>query len=133
MRVTGKLSTVCDQSFGLVGGSETSGAVLGTGIIFPCSDGSALARVTDVSAWGDGYNAAPVLAETEFDPKSDWHTYRFEFQDGEVRLLVDGDEILRDNVDPNIASTATDAAAGLWSQGVALEVRRVEVTALPVE
>jgi hypothetical protein len=133
MRVTGTLSTVCDQSFGLVGGSEASGSIFGTGIIFPCSGGPALARITNVSAWGDGYNIAPVLADAEFDPKSGWHTYRFELQDDEIRLFVDGDEVLRSDVDPGIAPTATDVAAGLWSQGVAVEVRRVEVTTLPVE
>lgn len=133
MRVTGTLSTVCDQSFGLVGGSETTGDVFGTGIIFPCSGDSAQARITDVSAWRDGYNVAPVLADAEFDPKSDWHTYRFELQDDEVRLFVDGDEILRGKVDLDIAPSASDIAAGIWSQGVGIEVRRVEVTALPVE
>jgi hypothetical protein len=131
MRVTGKLSTVCDQSFGLVGGSESSGDIFGTGVLFPCSGSSAQARITDVSTWGDGYNVAPVLADAEFDPKGDWHTYRFELQEGEVRLLVDGDELLRDTVDPDIAPTATDIEAGLWSQGVGVEVRRIEVTALP--
>lgn len=131
MRVTGTLSTVCDQSFGLAGGSESEKAVFGTGIIYPCSGGPALARVTDVSAWGAGYNVAPVLADAEFDPEGRWHTYRFEMQDGDVRLFVDGKEIVQDAASSTIAPTATDIEAGLWSQGVAVEVRRVEVTTLP--
>lgn len=133
MRVTGALSTVCDQSFGLVGGSESSGGVIGTGVIFPCSGGPAQARITDVTSWGGGYNVAPVLADTEFDPGSDWHTYRFELQDGEVRLFIDGDEVLRETADPGISPAATDIEAGLWSQGVGVEVRRIEVTAIPPE
>ena len=133
MRVTGTLSTVCDQSFGLVGGSESSGAVFGTGVIFPCSGGLALARITDVSAWGDGYNVAPMLAEAEFDPEGSWRTYRFELENGEARLFVDGDEVVQETVAPDIAPTATDIEAGLWSQGVGLEVRRIEVKALPAE
>jgi hypothetical protein len=117
----------------MVAGSESSEAVFGTGVIFPCSGGPNLARITDVSAWGDGYNVAPALAEAEFDPESAWHTYRFELQDGEARLLVDGEEVVQEAVDPIIAPAATDIEAGLWSQGVGLEVRRIEVTALPAE
>ena len=101
MRVTGSLESVCDQSFGLVGGSPGAGQVYGGGLIFPCASDTTRARLTDVSLWEDGYNADSVLAEKKFDPGNEWHTYRFELRGDELRLLVDGADV--------VSGTAGDA------------------------
>ena len=66
----------------------------GGGLIFPCAAEAARARLTDVSVWEDGYNADPVIAEEAFDPGDDWHTYRFELRGDELRLLVDGADVV---------------------------------------
>lgn len=131
IRVNGKLEAVCDQSFGITAGSPSAELVFGGGIIFPCGGGEPIARVTDVSLWEDGYNADEVLADFAFTPSDTWQTYRFELQDSQLTLLVDGDEIVSVAADPGIAPGATEIETGLWSQGVGLEIRRVTVTALP--
>jgi hypothetical protein len=131
IRVTNVLDTVCDQSFGIAGGSPGSGLVFGGGVIFPCSGESATARLTDVTAWEDGYNADPVIAEKAFVPGDEWQTYRFELRGDRLRLLVDGVGVVSSSVDPSIDPAALDAEAGIWSQGVGLEVRRVAIYPLP--
>ena len=56
--------------------------------------GFAASRLTDVAVWEDGYNADPALAEETFDPGNEWHTYRFELRADELRLLVDGKDVV---------------------------------------
>jgi hypothetical protein len=131
MRVASVLETVCDQSFGLVGGSPASGTVVGGGLLFPCDGGSALARLTNVGEWEDGYNGDTVLAEEAFDPGEDWHTYRFEVRGDQIRLLVDGVGLVTTEPDTPLDPEATDREAGIWAQGVGVEVRRVVVVTLP--
>jgi hypothetical protein len=130
IRVNGLLETFCDQSFGLTAGDASAGQVSGAGILFPCQDDSARARLTDVSTWEDGYHADPLFAENPFDPGADWHTYRFEVRGDEVRLIVDGVGILTGTLDSPIDS-AGGAQTGIWSQGVALEIRKIEIYPLP--
>jgi hypothetical protein len=131
MRVAGRLESVCDQSFGLTAGSPTANQAVGGGLIFPCASDTARARLTDVSVWEDGYNADPVLAEETFDPGDDWHTYRFELRGDELRLLIDGADVVTGTLEVPIDPNSPDAQAGLWAQGVELEVRKVSVHALP--
>jgi hypothetical protein len=133
MRVTGVLKTVCDQSFGLVGGSPDLSKVFGAGLIFPCDSGQPQARLTDVTVWQDGYNADAALGEAAYDPGDAWHTYRFEIHGDRLRLLVDGVAVA--NGSPQVAPGWDNATqeAGIWSQGVALEVRRLAVIPLPAE
>lgn len=131
IRVTGVLDTVCDQSFGIAGGSPGSGLVFGGGVIFPCSGEGAKARLTDVTVWEDGYNADAVIAEKAFTPGEKWRTYRFELRGDRLRLLVDGVGVVSGSIDPSIDPAALDAEAGLWSQGVGLEIRRVAIYPLP--
>jgi hypothetical protein len=131
IRVNGLLASVCDQSFGLTAGSPGTDQMYGGGLIFPCAAESARARLTDVSVWEDGYNADPVLAEEAFDPGDDWHTYRFELRGDELRLLVDGADVVSGTLDAPIDPSSADAQAGLWAQGVQLEVRKVSVQSLP--
>jgi hypothetical protein len=131
IRVNGLLESVCDQSFGLTAGSPGADQMYGGGLIFPCAAESARARLTDVSVWEDGYNADPVIAEEAFDPGDDWHTYRFELRGNELRLLVDGADVVTGTLDAPIDPSVADAQAGLWAQGVGLEVRRVSVQSLP--
>jgi hypothetical protein len=87
--------------------------------------------LTDVSVWEDGYNADPVLGEKEFDPGDDWHTYRFELRGDEIRLLIDGADVVTATLEVPVNSASADAQAGLWAQGVQLEVRKVSVQSLP--
>ncbi len=131
MRVNGLLDSVCDQSFGLTAGSPGAAQMFGGGLIFPCAAETAQARLTDVSVWEDGYNADPVLAEASFDPGDDWHTYRLELRGEELRLLIDGADVVSGTLEASIDPAAADAQAGLWAQGVQLEVRKVAVHALP--
>jgi hypothetical protein len=131
IRVNGLLDSVCDQSFGLTAGSPGAEQVYGGGLIFPCAAESARARLTDVSVWEDGYNADPVLAEETLDPGDDWRTYRFELRSDELRLLVDGADVVTGTLDAPIDISSGDAQAGLWAQGVELEVRKVSVQSLP--
>jgi hypothetical protein len=131
IRVTGQLETVCDQSFGLASGSPGAGLVFGAGVLYPCSGGEPLARLTNVAAWENGYNADSPLGEGMIDPGDGWHTYRFEIDAGQARLLVDGTEVASGTLDPAIDPAATDVEVGIWSQGVALEVRQIAVTPLP--
>jgi hypothetical protein len=131
IRVNGLLDSVCDQSFGLTAGSPDADQMFGGGLIFPCASDTARARLTDVSLWEDGYNADPVLAEEDFDPGDDWHTYRFELRGSELRLLIDGADVVSGTLEAPIDPASTDAQAGLWAQGVELEVRKVSVQSLP--
>jgi hypothetical protein len=131
IRVTGRLESVCDQSFGLTAGSPGAGQVFGGGLLFPCGSDTARARLTDVSVWEDGYNADRVLAEETFDPGNEWHTYRFELRGDELRLLIDGADIVGGTLEAPIDASSGDAQAGLWAQGVQLKVRKVSVHVLP--
>ena len=131
IRVNGLLDSVCDQSFGLTAGVPDADQVFGGGLIFPCTSGTARARLTDVSIWEDGYNADPVLGEKEFDPGNDWHTYRFELRGDELRLLIDGADVVTGTLESPVDPASADAQAGLWAQGVQLEVRKVSVQSIP--
>jgi hypothetical protein len=131
IRVNGVLDAVCDQSFGLTAGSPGANQVFGGGLIFPCASDTARARLTDVSVWEDGYNADPVLAEETFDPGDEWHTYRFELRGDELRLIIDGADVVTGTLEAPIDPNSPDAQAGIWAQGVELEVRKVSVHVLP--
>jgi hypothetical protein len=131
IRVNGLLDSVCDQSFGLTAGVAGADQVFGGGLIFPCASDTSRARLTDVSVWEDGYNADPVLGEETFDPGNDWHTYRFELRGDELRLLIDDADVVSGTLETPIDPAATDAQAGLWAQGVQLEVRSVAIHSLP--
>jgi hypothetical protein len=131
MRVTMVLDSVCDQSFGVVGGSPGASQVYGGGILYPCDGKGDLARLTNVTNWEDGYNADAALSENQFDPGEEWHTYRLELRGNRLRLIIDGVGIVTGKLETPIDPGATDAEAGIWSQGVGLEVRRIAVFPLP--
>jgi hypothetical protein len=131
IRVNGLLDSVCDQSFGLTAGVPGAAQVYGGGLIFPCASDTTQARLTDVSVWEDGYNADPVLADATFDPGNDWHTYRFELSGDELRLLIDGADVVSGTLEAPIDPASADAQAGIWAQGVRLDVRKVSVHLLP--
>jgi hypothetical protein len=130
IRVNGLLDTVCDQSFGLTGGNPATDQVYGGGLLFPCSTQEAVARLTDVAVWQDGYNADPVIADNAFDPGGEWRTYRFEVRGDQLRLIVDGVGVVSGLL-PAPVDLEEGAEAGLWTQGVNLDVRTVAVYALP--
>lgn len=127
MRVTSTLGSVCDQSFGITGGSQKSKQVFGAGVIFPC-DGDAQARITDALDWENGYNADVVLDESPFSPGEDWRHYRFELDGTTLQLSIDGEQVAATDLEPGINPDAVDLEVGLWSQGVGVQVREIMVT-----
>ena len=127
MRVTSTLPSVCDQSFGIAGGSQKGKQVFGAGVIFPCS-GDPRARITDVLDWENGYNADLVLNESPFTPSDEWQPYRFELDGTTLMLSIDGEQVAETELDPGINPNAKDLEIGLWSQGVGVQVREITVT-----
>lgn len=132
IKVNGVLDAFCNQSFGLAGGDPTAGRVYGGGVLFPCEGDAAHARLTDVSTWQDGYHADPLIAENAFDPGPGWRTYRFEVREDAVRLIVDGVGIVSGSLGAPL-DDAAGAEAGIWSQGVDLAIRSIEIYPLPAE
>lgn len=130
MRVTSTLGSVCDQSFGITGGSQKGKQMLGAGVIFPCDENSR-ARITDVLDWENGYNADVVLDESPFAPGEDWRHYRFELDGTTLNLSIDGEQVAETELDPGINPDARDLEVGLWSQGVGVQVREITVTSPP--
>ncbi len=67
-----------------------------------------------------------TLAHQDYDPGTDWHTYRLEVRGNQLRFLIDGN--------PAVSVTdnrfLTGQIAGLWSVGTQFSVRRVAVYAL---
>jgi hypothetical protein len=129
IRVNGILERFCDQSFGLAAGAER-GRIIGAGIHFPCAGAPSQARLTDVSEWRDGYHSDPVFAEAAFDPGRDWRTYRFELRGASQRLVIDGVGILLGTVDPP-SQPAGFMETGIWSQGVDIDIRQIDIVRLP--
>jgi len=66
------------------------------------------------------------LAEQEFNPGSDWHTYRFEGEGDELRLYIDGGLVLRTKDNRYLEG----GDFSLLSIGLQLSVRRVRVIVL---
>jgi hypothetical protein len=132
IRVRDLAPNVCDQNFGVVAGPASGGTVWGGGILFPCAQNgttSPRARVTDVSSWQDGYNQDRELGGKTFDPATAWHVYRLEVRGTDLRLLVDGKQLLK-TTDTLAPPPDRPAQIGLWSQGVRLSVRRLAVLPL---
>jgi hypothetical protein len=131
MRVTGLLESVCDQSFGLVAGNVETEQRYGGGLLFPCAGTPPSARLTGIASWEDGYNADTVIAEKTFDPGDEWHTYRFEVRGDRLRFIVDGVGVVSGSPPAPLDAAASEAEAGLWSQGVGVEVRQIAIFPLP--
>jgi hypothetical protein len=133
IRVRDLAPNVCDQNFGIVAGPARGGPVWGGGVLFPCArNGTTVApraRVTDGSTWQDGYNQDRELDGKAFDPASEWHVYRLEVRGTDLRLLIDGKQILM-TADTQAPPPSRPAQIGLWSQGVRLSVRHVTVLPL---
>jgi hypothetical protein len=126
VRVRGLVAGVCDQSFGVVAGNDER-VVWGGGLFFPCDTSTPRARLTDLTAWEDGYNRDQQLADREIDFDDGWHTVRFEVRGTDLRLLIDDEEVLTAS-DPRASESVTDEGRfGLWSQGVNVSVRRIAV------
>ena len=81
-------------------------------------------------SWEDGYNADPLIAENAFEPGDGWRTYRFELRGDAIRLIVDGVGIVSGSLDAPLEESA-NTEAGIWSQGVDLHVRSIEIFPLP--
>lgn len=128
IRVRELLAGFYCQSFGIM--TEVGGSPLGAGVIYPCTQPPSRAHIVDLTnAVSGGYNAAPELTAEPFDPGDGWLTYRLEVRGSDLRLLIDDDEVIEATA-ATAGSGGTEAEIGLWSQGVRLDVRRVEVLAL---
>jgi hypothetical protein len=57
--------------------------------------------------------------------------YRFELRGDQLQLEIDGAGVVSGTVETPIDPASADAQAGLWAQGVELEVRKVSVRSLP--
>jgi hypothetical protein len=132
IKVSGVLDAFCGQSFGLAGGDANADRIYGAGILFPCEGDASHARLTDVSQWQDGYHADPLIAENAFDPGEDWRTYRFEFRGERLRLIIDGVGIVSGSLEAPLEAS-DGAKAGIWSQGVQLDIRSIEIFPLPAD
>jgi hypothetical protein len=126
IKVNGLAQGVCNQSFGVVTGSPATGLYWGGGIIYSCGSSTPAARITDVSNWTNGYDQDRQLARANFDPDEEWHRYRLEVRGNELRLLIDGEEILT-ATDPALQGGRTTGQTGLWTQGTRLSVRRLAI------
>ena len=126
IRFDGLAPDVCNETFGVILGSQLTGQFWGGGVFYPCGDLTRIARITDVSNWTDGYDADRLLAEADFNPDEGWHTYRLEVRGNEFRLLIDGDEVLT-AADTAVPAGISGGQAGLWTQGAQLTVRRLAI------
>ena len=126
VRVRDLADDVCNQSFGVVAGNDAE-VVWGGGLLFPCNSSTARARLTDLTDWRDGYDRDQELADREVDLDDGWHELRLEVRGADLRLLIDGEEVLTAR-DPRAGEVVTaDSQFGLWSQGVNVSVRRIAV------
>jgi hypothetical protein len=77
--------------------------------------------------WLDVVNPDPEWqkAQTQFNPKSGWHTYRVEVQASTVRLLIDGE--LKAEWTDDQDSHPAGGMVGLWAPLAKIEVRRLAV------
>jgi hypothetical protein len=129
IKVDGLAQGVCNQSFGVVAGSPSMALFWGGGVIYSCGSTTPAARITDVSDWTNGYDQDRQLARGNFNPEAEWHRYRLEVRGDELRLLIDGEEILT-TTDPALVGGLNTGQTGLWSQGVQLTVRSLAIFAL---
>lgn len=67
-----------------------------------------------------------VIAEADFEPDNDWHTYRLEVRGNSLRLLIDGSVII-ETLDNGFL---TAGSVGLWSYNAQINVRSFAVIAL---
>ena len=133
IRVKERLPNYCNQNFGIVAGAARGGPIWGAGVLYPCGAGTAgepsRARLADLADWRNGYYLARELAAQDFDPGDGWHTYRLEVRGTDLRLLVDGEEVVAAG-DDRAARPAGSAQVGFWSEGVRLSIRRVAILPL---
>ena len=126
IKVNGLAESVCNQSFGVIAGSPVTGLYWGGGVIYTCGSTRPAARITDVTVWTDGYDQDRQLARADFDPDEEWHRYRLEVRGNELRLLIDGEEVLT-ATDPALQGNLNAGQTGLWTQGTRLSVRHLAV------
>lgn len=129
IRVDGLAPGVCNQTFGVIAGSQAIGQHWGGGILYPCGLSSSTVRLTDVSNWTDGYDQDRELGREDFAPGQEWHQYRLEVRGNELTLLIDGKEVLT-ATESALPAGLTSGQVGLWTQGVRLSVRRVIIASL---
>lgn len=66
------------------------------------------------------------LGQQNYDPATDWHTYRLEAKGNQLRFLIDGSPVAAVNDNRYLRA----GIAGLWCNKVQIVVRRVIVVAL---
>lgn len=109
--------TISNGSFGVMVRVQEDGTGYGAGHV--PSDKAVVLRTEQ----GGG---RPVLDSQAFTPGGEWHRYRIEVRDNELRAFIDGA--------PTLSATdntfLTGKRVGLWSSGAQLSVRGFEVTEL---
>lgn len=129
IRVDGLAPGVCNQTFGVIAGSQATGQYWGGGVIYPCGLASSTVRLTDVSNWTDGYDQDREIAREVFAPGQEWHQYRLEIRGNELQLLIDGEEVLT-GTEAALPGGLSNGQVGLWTQGVRVSIRRVIIVGL---
>ena len=114
--------------FGIVVRSEDQGRYWVGYSPYPCPNGRC-DRYALIGAGDHFYSAVSgtnLIAKTNFEPGTGWHSYRVEVQGTSIRLLVDG-ALLLETTDSRYLS---GGQVGLWSSGTQINVRSFKVIKL---
>ena len=112
----------CHDNFGVIVRAE-DGEGLWSGVLFACEGEEHQARISHV---GNELFEKHALAETVYDPGTEWHTYRVEVDENEIHLLIDGESIAKVSHDGSLSS----GRVGLWSNAARIKIRDFRVIAL---
>lgn len=129
IRVDHVLEAFCKQSFGIVVEDISVARASGIGVVFPCRGEETEMRVSDITTWQKGYNAAPVIAGSAFAPGDTFHTYRITVSGDRLAVSVDDADLIDTATGPQSEAESRKFAVGLWTQGAAVTVKRVTVRA----
>jgi hypothetical protein len=81
-----------------------------------------------ISTAGAGVSFPEDVPSRQFDPGSDWHTYRIEVEGNEMRVFVDGSQLV-ETVDNTLISNEGGQLA-IFSYYLQVNVRSFKVIAL---
>ncbi len=107
--------------------SSAQGTGYAAGVTYEGDDLRPRAVLYVLSDQNTYYNVQPPLDTGKFNPRQGWHTYRLEMAGSDLRVFVDGDELI-DVVD---TSAFEPGVAGLWARLAQVRVRSFRMLALP--
>jgi hypothetical protein len=114
--------TGCGTSFGILARKEKKG-FYGGGIRWDCGRS---VHIFAIQNPGTNDEYGDFLAQGDFDPGTDWHTYRLEVKGNEIKLIIDGSPIA---VTPS-NRYITPGEVGVWSESLEISVRNFKVIKL---